>query len=326
MLDGGAEWRERVASWIEGALSPLGYTLTGPLEPVRDSDWSQVLRVPTSRGPLYFKSSAPIFGYEPALTKLLDETLPGAVPHVLALDTERHWMLMADAGTPFRDSVEKSRNLSLWEAMLARFAQVQQAAIPHRDELLWAGCPDRRLATMPALFAELLADRERLLVGAENSLSPDEYERLLDYEIEVRALCDALAAYAIPETLHHDDFGAGNVLVSGDKYVFYDWAESAITHPFCSLFIALRWARYVGEYDESSLARMRDAYLAAWRDYGSPDDLRASFELAQRLATLSRSLTWHRLSVSVDKGPEWEHADAPSYWLRSFLHYPNEVD
>lgn len=326
MLTGGDEWQARAAAWIEGALTSLGEEIAGPLDLVRDSDWSRVLRVPTTTGPLYFKASAPVFGYEPALTNLLDETLPGAVPHVLALDAERHWMLMADAGTPFRDAVERSRDFSVWEAMLTRFAQLQQAAIPHRDELLRAGCPDRRLANMPSLFSELLTDRELLLVGAENGLPGDEYERLLSFESEVRAFCAALAAFAIPETLHHDDFGAGNVLVAGDRFVYYDWAESAITHPFSSMFIALRWARYVGEYDQSQLDRMRDAYLAAWSDFGSPADLRAAFELARRLATLCRSLTWHRLAASVNQGAAWERADAPAYWLRLFLNYPNEVD
>lgn len=326
MLDGGAEWQSQVDAWIAGALASLGYETAGPAELVRDSDWSRVLRLPSTAGPLYFKASAAIFGYEPALTKLLDETLPGAVPNVLALDGGRHWMLMADAGTPFRGAVERSRDLSIWEAMLTSFARLQQAAIPHRDELLRAGCPDRRLAQMPALFTDLLADRERLLVGAENGLPLDEYDRLLGYEPQVRALCESLAGYAIPETLHHDDFGASNVLVAGDRFVFYDWAESAITHPFCSLFIALRWARYIGEYTQPDLDGMRDAYLAAWSDYGLPADLRAAFELAQRLATLSRSLTWHRLAVSLDRGSEWERADAPAYWLRLFLNYPNEVD
>ncbi|HKV83554.1 MAG TPA: aminoglycoside phosphotransferase family protein [Ktedonobacterales bacterium] len=326
MLDNGADWLARVAVWIEGALTEMGYESAGPLATIQDSDWSRVLRVPTTAGPLYFKASAPIFGYEPALTKALDALLPGAVPHVLALDAGRHWMLMADAGTPFRDAAAQSRDLATWEAMFTQFARLQQAAIPHRDELLRAGCPDRRLPALPGEFAEFIADRKTLLVGAENGLPEDEHERLLGYEPEVRALCDELAAFAIPETLHHDDFGASNILVTGDRCVFYDWAESAITHPFCSLYIALRWARYVGEYDESALTRMRDAYLAAWSEYGSPDDLRAAFALAQRLATLSRALTWYRLAVSLDRGAAWERADAPAYWLRMFLNYPDEVE
>jgi hypothetical protein len=322
VLEGGAEGQ----AWVADAVEKLGYESAGPLAVIQDSDWSRVLRVPTTAGPLFFKASAPIFGYEPALTKLLGETLPGAVPHVLALDAARHWMLMADAGMRFREAVEESRDLAAWEAMLAQFARLQMAAIPHRDALLRAGCPDRQLVTLSGQFTTMLSDRERLLVGAANGIPEAEYAQLLSYEPEVRALCDELAAFAIPETLHHDDFHAGNVFVAGDRYVFYDWAESAITHPFCSMYIALRWARYVGEYDVSALARMRDAYLAVWSDYGSPLDLRAAFALAQRLATLSRALTWYRLAVSLDRGAQWEHADAPAYWLRMFLNYPYEVD
>ena len=104
---------------------------------------------------------------------------------------------------------------------------------------------------MAARYAELVADRERLLMGVENDrrwTNTSAWGRT--YEPAIRALCESPAAYAIPESLRHDDFGAGNAPVSGDRYIFYDWAERAITRTFCSMFIALRWARYVAEYSQ----------------------------------------------------------------------------
>ena len=58
--------------------------------------------------------------------------------------------------------------------------------------------------------------------------------------------------------------------------------------PLCSLFIPLRWARYVVDYDEAALGRMRDAYLEPWRAVISMTKLERALPLALRLAKLQR--------------------------------------
>ena len=45
-------------------------------------------------------------------------------------------------------------------------------------------------------------------------------------------LCERLAGYGVPETLHHDDFHDANIFVCGDRYTFADWGESCVAHPF----------------------------------------------------------------------------------------------
>ena len=81
----------------------------------------------------------------------------------------------------------------------------------------------------------------------------------------------------------------------------------------------MRVARFIFEFDESELASMRDAYLEAWADYGSLPVLRRAFELAQRLAMLSRALTWHYVVTHLPEQERAEFLDAPAYWLLLFL-------
>lgn len=317
-------WYAEVVAWIMEQLSEYGYQLRTPVEQVHVRVWSCVLRVPTTGGDLYFKSASSAFAYEPALTAELAKLWPAFLPVVLAVDTERHWMLMEDAGVTLRKS-EQGANVQTWENMLELFAHLQIDAAAHEEELLALGCPDRRLARLPALFDGLLDSREALLIGQEEGLSEEEYKQLRGMRPEVRALCAELAGYPIPETLHHDDFHSGNIMLKDGGYIFFDWAECALAHPFYTMIIVLRWTRHVLEFSEAERARLRDAYLAAWTRFAPMESLLRAFDLAQRLGLLCRALTWHATVSSLEEAERWAYADSVPWNLRCFLYYPQDL-
>jgi aminoglycoside phosphotransferase (APT) family kinase protein len=132
-------------------------------------------------------------------------------------------------------------------------------------------------------------------------------------------MCDELASYHLPETLHHDDFHTRNILINEQGYVFFDWGDAAITHPFISMFVALRSAKYRLEYDDDALLRLRDAYLEPWSTYAPKVQLLGVFEVAQRLGIFSRALTWYQIVLSLEDRAMWEYEDTVPYWLRMFL-------
>jgi aminoglycoside phosphotransferase (APT) family kinase protein len=133
-------------------------------------------------------------------------------------------------------------------------------------------------------------------------------------------MCAELASYGIPETLHHDDLGPGNVLDrTNGQFVSFDWGDSAVTHPFCSAFIPLRVARLVYDAPLQVLERLRDAYLARWLEFGPLEHLRTAFSLAHRLGALQRALTWYEGVPQLDPASRWEFADAPGYFLLHFF-------
>jgi Phosphotransferase enzyme family len=194
---------------------------------------------------------------------------------------------------------------------------------PHISQLKAAGCPDRSLVRIPDLFDTLLADTSLLLIDQKNGIPADEIEQLNSFKPQLIALCDELASYNIPETLHHDDLTSGNIALNKQGYVFFDWAESSITHPFCSMFILLRVAKYIHEFSEGELVRLRNIYLATWAHYQPIDHLLHAFELAQRLAMLCRSLTWYNV-VKHTTEERSTIEDSVAYWLRLFWHNGNE--
>ncbi len=204
--------------------------------------------------------------------------------------------------------------------MVRRFALLQQGAVRYVEPLLALGVPDRRLDQLPDLYLALLADLPALRVGHPDGVSGQELARLRAFAPEVRALCARLAAFNLPATLQHDDFHSGNVAFADGQYRFLDWGEGFVAHPFYSLLIALRDAKFILEHDEATLNAMRDVYLACWTDYEPMERLCEALALTHRLAALCRAITWWQVLAPISSGDDRaENADAVPYWLLTFL-------
>jgi hypothetical protein len=313
-------WFPQAEAWLRDRVVEAGYTQTGPVELAHARLWSCMLTAPTERGPLYFKAVEPSFAFEAPLTAELARRWPAHLPPVVALDPARGWLLTAHGGQVVRDLVDGEDGIVHWERLLAQFAQMQIESAGAVERLIALGVPDRRLARMPRLYQEIVADRETLLVGRSGGLREEDWARAQALLSEVEALCAELAHCGLPAGLHHDDFGPGNALLGpGGNYIFIDWSDCAITVPLCSLFIPLRWARYVLEYDDVALARMRDAYLEPWRAIVSSERLERAAPLALRLAKLQRALTWRTWVRATGPERAWEYTDSAPYFLRMFL-------
>jgi Phosphotransferase enzyme family len=309
-------WFASATAWIDERLARLGYTRSAPIEQLVAKSWSTVLRVPTTKGSLYFKAPAPAFEFEPALTAMLNQLMPTQFPSVLVIDGERHWMLMQDAGMEIRDRVDDP---ALLAEALRHFAEMQISLSPHIEALKATGCPDRRLHLLPRLYQEVLQATPFLHIDEPKGLPRSQYEQLLAFSPQLREMCDELASYNVPESLHHDDLHTGNILYNGERYVFIDLAECCLTHPFCSMFIALRVAKYILKYDEQTLERLRLAYLAPWTRYEPIERLRRALEIAHRLGSLYRALFWYNFLSQLEPDVRWMHWDAAFYFLQVFL-------
>jgi hypothetical protein len=313
-------WFTEAEAWLREHADEAGYTLTGPVEQAHARLWSCMLTASTARGLLYFKAVEPSFAFEAPLTEALARRWPAHLPPVIAIDAARGWLLTAHGGQVVRDLVRGKDGIVHWERLLAQFAQMQIESADAADRLIALGVPNRGLARIPQLYQEIVADRETLLVGRPGGLSEEDWKRGQALLPKMEALCAELADCGLPNGLHHDDFGPGNALLGPDRnYIFFDWSDCAITMPLCSLFIPLRWARYVLDYDDAALGRMCDAYLEPWRAVVSSEQLERALPLALRLAKLQRALTWRAWVRATGAERAWEYADSAPYFLRMFL-------
>src|SRR5690242_6133476 len=250
MIEEMAEWTDhawlvQAHTWIDEQLAGLALTPDGPKEQVHVRPWATAIRIPTTDGPVWFKAAIPALAHEAGAVQLISARRPDVVPELLAADLDRGWMLMTDGGERLREVVERERDLGRWLELLPEYAELQIALAADADELVRLGVPDRRLAVLPAGFAGL-------------GPPADELER-------VREWCRQLEALGIPETLQHDDLHDGQIFVRGDRYLFFDWGDACVSHPFCTLAVTLegvlRWGLDDVE-DSVDVVPFRDAYLA----------------------------------------------------------------
>jgi Phosphotransferase enzyme family len=314
-------WFEQASAWIHDQLARQGLSASGPIEQPHVRPWSTVLRVPTSADVLYFKASAPMLAHEPALTQALSRWRPDCMPELLAIDLERSWMLLRDSGVSLRSLIQAEQDIRLWHTVLPLYADVQIELASRLPDLLVLGALDRRLATLAGQYQELLDDTDAMLIDQPEGLTSEEYRQLRALAPRFAELCERLAGYRVPETLHHDDFHDGNIFVRDGRYVFADWGESCVAHPFCTLVVTLRGIAYRQGWGEDApeLAQLRDAYLAPWTRFESWENLREAFALAQRVGKVCRALTWHRVVSQLEEPFKSADADAVPGWLQLFL-------
>lgn len=190
------DWFPEAEVWLRSNVD--GAEVTGPVQQHKVWELSCVLRVPTTDGDVYFKSTveSPLFVAEATVTALLAGLFPAHVPAPLAVEPERGWIATADFGAELG-----------WEAPLPvrmealhQYAALQSASTEHVPALLAAGCVDRRpawlAAQLPTWFA---ADTTRHWARPELATAlAGAVPRLVE-------LCAELAGSPLPDTLLHGD-------------------------------------------------------------------------------------------------------------------------
>lgn len=313
-------WLERAEGWIRDELDRQGIRVSGQIEQPHVRAWGTVLRAPTESGEFYFKANAPVSAFEAAVTQALFRWRPDCTPEVLAVESAQGWLLMADGGPRVREALGERGDVRVWEEILPRYAELQIELATRVDALLAMGAPDQRVGLLPELYEAMLADRRWLPVGGPDGITSSEMRRLEDLAPSVSEMCRRLESYGIPASLHHNDLHDGNIFLRDGRYHFFDWGDSAISHPFFSLrtvFVSVENGFGLDENDPifEELAR---SYLASWRDFGTREELSAAFEIARRLWSLSTAVKYWNFLNRLE-GMADEYGDALPSLMWEFL-------
>lgn len=313
-------WLARARRWIHDELAAQAITMTGPIDQFHIRPWSTVMRVPTNQGNVYFKASTSVAAHDTAVTQTIFHYQPDTIPAILAVNPQQGWLLLAEGGLRLREAFKAGKPMSDWSRILARHADLQIALAGHVDELAARGVPDQRLARLPGLYAQILADTPLLRIDQPGGLTAAEYERLLAAAPQVGEMCRQLAGYGIPESLHHNDLHDGNIFIRDGRYLFFDWGDSSISHPF----FCLRTAFFNIEYtfslagDDPIFDAFGRAYLARWAQFETAANLAAALALARRLWALSSAVKY-RMFVTHVAAMREQFAGAVPELLQEFL-------
>jgi Phosphotransferase enzyme family len=309
-------WFDAAVAWIQAQMERQGMIATGPVEQHRSLTISCLLRVKTISGDLFMKASPlAMFGVEATLTQALAERYPGHIPTLLATDPGRNWILMRDFGGGL---LGKCPQIARWEEVVRVYARMQRDFVEPAESLTAMGCRDRRLDRLKAGIGPLLAHVESESEQPPEGLAKAEVERLHALVPRLRGMCDELAEYRVPATLEHGDLHAGNVAVTDEICLLYDWSDGCLSHPFFSMVTLLNDARGITDCPDAG-ARLRDLYLEAWTEFEPMERLRQAFDLSQLLARLHQAQSYHWISAHLEESALWEWRWGASSWLRGLL-------
>lgn len=311
--------------WANDYLVSNGYFIAQPPEKVLSTPWSTVVRFSTSRGDIYLKKtpSSMYLSSEPKIIRLLSEKFHASVPVVIAINEDYHCFLMKDAGKPLRDTLKAQFNPALLCDAIKQYAAILRSTEDHIETFLQLGIPDWRLNKLPMLYDQLIKQTD--LLKAEG-LTDQELQTLQDLSPQFLAQCKLLSSYEIPQTLGYHDFHDKNVLVDSNskRMTFVDWGETAIIHPFFSLYNCLRQAiTHHGVKDgDQTYQNLQDACFENWLNLSTKKQLIEVFTLAKQLWTIYSALACYQFMMGVDlQAYRTYYANRPSSMAGSLRDY-----
>ena len=308
-------WWNGAVGWIQSELWRHGLGTIEHVAQVRAWEFSTVLRLTAGAHRFFFKAVPAGREREMRVTRRIGERLPHLVAPVIASDVEQGWMLMAGVEGP---SLEGIGDVRRWEAAARAYAGLQIDWVDHTAELFTLGVRDLRPTCLATEVDACFADGPALSPGLRRDLRPPEIEALRKLSPVLVNACTELETRGIPNTLDHADLWASNIIDTANGPVIIDWEDACVSHPFFGFWFLLMSAEDLVDDPARAQSRIRDAYLEPWTRYASSAQLRAAFDLAQRLAPLCSAITF-RLDVLPLLDASWELREFVPFFLRRLI-------
>ena len=298
-------WYTQAENWIVEQVSQLGRGTVQEIKPIKSWSISCVLKVITETGQLYFKVARdlPLFVNEGAVLTFLAELYPGRVPHPIAVHPDWGWMLLDDFGSGPEGDIPLGERARLMQD----FARLQIDSTQNVGVLLAAGCRDRRLDVLLSQIDPLVND-ELIL----RPLNQDEREKLQQTAPRLRELLVELISFPIPYAILHGDLHSGNVIPQEDTFLYFDWTDAAISHPFFDMI------HIFSEEDEAHKNTLLEAYLRPWETRYSKSDVRSAWKLASVLYGFYHAVSYQYIAHGIEELVRSE-LNFAYYFLRKLL-------
>ena len=116
----------------------------------------------------------------------------------------------------------------------------------------------------------------------------------------------------------HGDLHLGNVARKGGRYVFFDWTDASVGHPFFDL-IAVHNKR-----DAEDKERFLSAFLPSWRGWGDEQVLRRTWRVATPLCFLHHAVSYLYILRNLPAEKRHELDDGLNFFLQKLLAWTPE--
>lgn len=278
---------------------------------VKERPWSVVRQVVFTHGVTYFKACGAGGSFEPALLLFLQQQGVSFIPKILAAEpskasefsgSDRHWMLLADAGVPFREYLPPAEQAPALVPVLTHYAELQRTSLQWSERLQEIGISNRRVERLSALLPTLLS--AGVLGAAQPAGAIEELRAFVLAQLpHLRRVCAQLADSPYAVALDHGDLHWGNLLLGEGGWRLLDWGDASLTHPFCSVVITFEMVRdsLPPEEGRKWSVNLRDAYLEPWAFHYSRAALLADFRRALWVGHIVRALNFAHMFQGADE-------------------------
>jgi hypothetical protein len=278
-------WFRELTEWASAEVRRVRLTFKGCWQQFNASPTFSLIRFETDGPAVWFKAVGEPNLREYPVTLTLAEHFSPFTPRVLAARNDWHgWLTLETEGKhPSAHS-----DVEVWVTIAKSLAELQLASVGQSLHLRNAGCRDARFCALLPLvepFFETMSDLMERQV--KESPAPLSRQELRDLQTQLQDLFAEAAHSAIPTTLGHLDFNAGNILVRHNRCVFLDWAEACVGEPFLTFQYLLELHRRLCPQDDSCEEALTFAHLHKLRPLVSPGEARRALQLSPILAAFA---------------------------------------
>lgn len=258
----GAGWYARALAYVDGELGRLGHRRTGPGRQVKHWVISSVIRIPSSAGAVYLKTTAAEVSAEAELQAFLARRWPDSLPQRLASSPERGMTLTADFGGEDGWSLAEPERIGALDALTRMQIELSDDVDALLDIGLQRSDPRDLLPRIPELLGR--TDLWDAKPGPRDHWTPlTERQRSMWATLSpwLAECCARLAELsAVPLSLVHGDFHPGNTARRPSGFVLHDWGLAEVAHPYFDL------ARWLDDTSEPAAHAYVARFLGAWGD------------------------------------------------------------
>lgn len=250
-------WYERASSWMKEQLKlHCEAEFQGSTIHLRSFQIGAIIQANTDHGRFFLKCNS--LRNDAAYTEVLSRVVPKYVAKPVVVDKKQGMMITAD----YVEILEPFFQFSKleFEDMAGDYARLQKEAIWKVDELLEGGVPDFRPPKLLMLIDELIGCSVFLQLG-DTERSVQDVRYVVGNSDVCKKVIQILIDSNMPATISHNDIFTSNVYrqVGCKQFMFFDWCDGAVVHPFCTSEPFLK----------------HNTYFEEWREFGTLEQLKA---------------------------------------------------